>query len=464
MYCSIQDIGNTRNVHFGNAVSQNINYFKYPHLFLELFKHNAETLNINIHKKYINAEKTFNGNEYMLSNKRVKTQENAKRMLNKQTISQQHSGSSESSSNRIQNKTSETENIFRNLKKLKFKRMRKAKRINLKSKLIKFKNDNFPSTYCTQKFLYERDISIQGTLDYIETFVNYAAKYRNQFVLYKSMDSYAQLLSEDKQSPRTLFQQSDTLALLSLLSNSSTLFNKSIEMLLSILEMVSVTDEHYKKAAQKCVKLFEGRQWYRDVLSVQTKVVVRFPNDTDALNKLGSLYLKVGENIQAKHLFENSVKLKPSDGFALANLGYILYTMWQKLPSIRQKYSESWHLLKYSADLTKRAIQSGHSSIMNGKYFYQYGSSLNILGMIEERDEVFTEAARLGLLPSFWQRCPHYVKGIKAKPISTIQETKIGYLLETIRKKWKSIRNEAMYIFDHNWFELDNESLSNDGK
>ena len=84
---------------------------------------------------------------------------------------------------------------------------------------------------------------------------------------------------------------------------------------------------------------------------------------------------------------------------------------------------------------------------MSRLFFLHGGYILLRLGRQDEANKIFEDAAEAGLIPCFWQRSLKYVNGLNSKPIWDLQETGIGYILETIRKKWTIFRDEALIAF-----------------
>jgi len=101
---------------------------------------------------------------------------------------------------------------------------------------------------------------------------------------------------------------------------------------------------------------------------------------------------------------------------------------------------------------------------MNGHFFYVCGYTLQRLGRHVEADKVFEEAAQADLFPSFWQRSTHYVKGLTSKPVWNLKDTGISYLLKTIRREWKKIRDEALSIYNMGLYTESLENLRDTGK
>ena len=62
----------------------------------------------------------------------------------------------------------------------------------------------------------------------------------------------------------------------------------------------------------------EGR--WREAVAANKNLINSFPNDTDAYNRLGRAYMKLGEYSQAKEAYSQAVKLDPYNAIAKKNL------------------------------------------------------------------------------------------------------------------------------------------------
>ena len=242
--------------------------------------------------------------------------------------------------------------ISKQLKRLKYMRIRIQERETSNIKLNKFLNNHFPTAYYKQSIFTGPDFSIKGTLDFLEGMVNYAAKAKNIQIIFQALNIYETISLKNGNSTRILFQKAETHALLSAFSQSVKRFDHAIDIFNQILYLADVTDNHFIKASQRAVSLLEDRKYFKKAIVVQSKLYVRFPYRRDVLNKLGWLYLTINDLPNAKALFYISLIRNEEDKFAMANLGYTLYFEASKMMSIHQdKVSEAWDILEYSTEL-----------------------------------------------------------------------------------------------------------------
>ena len=125
----------------------------------------------------------------------------------------------------------------------------------------------------------------------------------------------------------------------------------------------------------------------------------------------------------------------------MAYLGYTLHFEAANTMSIEQEgESKDWTVLEYSTKLLKEGIHSKSPNIMEPTLFYTCGYALKRLGKDLEGDQVFEEAAQADLFPSFWQRSPHFLKGLTSNSIWYLINIRISSLLKSFKKLLKNIR------------------------
>ena len=289
--------------------------------------------------------------------------------------------------------------------------------------------DDFP-IYNKLDITNEHDLPIKDTLDHVETIVNQADETRNQEGLTKALAMYDKLLLENEPSPRLLFQKAETLDLLAQLERSNVRLEQAISTFHQVLTLAKVPDKLFKMAGNKCVDLLKFRGWYENAIEVQKKLLSRFPNMPDEINKLGTLLLYVNKNSEAKIVFEQFLQEYPNNGYALVHLGFIL-----KLEGSANdkevdpdKHKVLKQLLEKGAQFMEKGIQTRDSGVMEGKFFFHLGDALRRLGKTVEADKVYEEAAKEGAMLSFWQRSLYNVKGLKATPIWSPEELSLIHI------------------------------------
>ena len=355
--------------------------------------------------------------------------------------------------------------MFKRLKRLKHKRIAHRRKIQLKIKIDKNFKKYFPTSYHDQESKCKQEDDLNATLDYIEGFANYAAKSKNQVVIYSILQFYERLLSNNCFLPRSLFQKANILLFFSQLHKSFDKLNAVTETLVKIMAHPKISDDHYRIAAEKLVESFEIHNLYSNAILVQEKLVSKFSTDTNILNKLGRLYQKIRlndeANSRAKQMYKKSLSIQSNDGYALFHLGYLMYI---EETEKKQDGPKRIEILEKSVDLMKKGLGTKHQNILTQFNFCTLGYALNRLGKTEDAAKVFQDAVNLKLLSNFWQRSPNVINGIISKPFWTLEETNLSVPLEYVRKNWKMIRKEAIEIFNQNLYDKHEESLINKGK
>ena len=82
----------------------------------------------------------------------------------------------------------------------------------------------------------------------------------------------------------------------------------------------------------------EERKYYKRAIDKQLSLYLRFPNRTDVINVLGSMFLNIENLSTAKDLFYRSLGQNKNDYFAMANLGYVLYFEANNILSMDQNH------------------------------------------------------------------------------------------------------------------------------
>lgn len=355
--------------------------------------------------------------------------------------------------------------VFKQLKRLKYKRKILRREIKLKNAVDKYFKEYIQTFYDGQEFLYEMDLKLKGTLDYIEGLANFAATSKNLVLIIKLLQFYEKYLAKNGFSPRVLFHKANIFILMSQLHQSSEKFNQAIESMITIMAHPNISHEHFKMVAEKSVEFFETHKFYSKAIYIQQKLALKFRTNTDILNKLGRLYQKIRETTRAKQIYQESLQIKRNDGYALFHLGYVMYIEEiERNKAAKTRHPKRLNTLEKSVNLMKKGLETRHPSILKDQNFAILGYALNRLGNIADAEEVFQYATNANLFSSFWQRSTSYIQGIRSKPIWTMEETNIGILLEYIRKMWKLIRKEAIKIFNQHDYDRHEEYLINEGK
>ena len=329
-------------------------------------------------------------------------------------------------------------------------------------------SDNFSSAYDELDITNEQDLQIKDELNRLESSVGVAYKTENRNDLNLAIKKYDELISKTgNQSPRAAFQKAETLNYIAQIERSNLILQQAISGFHSVLSMGSVVpDKLFKMAGNRCVNLLKFRGWYDKAIDVQKIVISRFPNIPDEINKLGTLFLYVNKNSEAKIVFEQLLKQFPNDGYALVHLGFILKlegSANEKGVDDNSKFALR-QLLTQGAEYLQKGIKTRELGTTQGKFYFHLGDALRRLGKTMEADKVYKEAAEEGAMLSFWQRSLYNVEGLKAKPVWMLEETGISDHLVRIRQNWELIRNEALSALKRNLYQSEGENLRDTGK
>ncbi|XP_049637574.1 aspartyl/asparaginyl beta-hydroxylase [Suncus etruscus] len=162
------------------------------------------------------------------------------------------------------------------------------------------------------------------------------------------------------------------------------------------------------------------------------RLVQLFPDETSLKNDLGVGYLLLGENDNAKKVYEEVLKVKPDDGFAKVHYGFIL--------KAQNKIAESIPYLK-------EGIESGDPGTDDGRFYFHLGDAMQRVGN-KEAYKWYELGHKRGHFASVWQRSLYNVQGLKAQPWWTPKETGYTELVKSLERNWKLIRDEGLAVMD----------------
>lgn len=293
-----------------------------------------------------------------------------------------------------------------------------------------------------------------------------ASKNQNKVALLEVISSYDKVTETDEYLPRILYQKAEALDLLAQLERSNKLLEQTITTFDQVLTLEKVSDKLFRAAGHKSVSLSKFRGWYAHAIETQKKILSKFPDSVDELNALGTLFLYVNKNSEAKIVFEQLLEQNPNNGYALVHLGFILKlegsSNSKSQDAVEQNNLQS--TLAKGADFLQKGIATKEHGVIEGKFYFHLGDALKRLGKKGEADKVYQEAAKVGAIPSFWQRSLYNVNGLKAQPIWDISDSGIQNQLITIQENWRSIRKEALNILDRDLYQVESENLSEVGR
>ncbi|KAG2458016.1 ASPH hydroxylase, partial [Polypterus senegalus] len=140
----------------------------------------------------------------------------------------------------------------------------------------------------------------------------------------------------------------------------------------------------------------------RGALVTLEKLVQLFPDDVSLKNDLGVGFLLLGDNKNAKKVYEEVLAASPEDGFAKVHYGFILKAENLIAESIPYLKAYKWYEIGH---------QKGHFA-------------------------------------SVWQRSLYNVNGLKAQPWWTAKDTGYTDLVKALERNWRMIRDEALAVMD----------------
>ena len=344
-----------------------------------------------------------------------------------------------------------------------------------KIKTDKFIRLNFPTSYAEIDLSHDEDPQLEDNLNHIENMVNHAANKKSIFLLNDALALLQGELSlKSVSSPRILVQFADSLSLSYHLNNfDNNVIAHAVGTYIKVLTSYTDSDAMYKIAGKRCVNVLWGLKRHSEAISIQKKLLSRFPNkDSENLNMLGCIYLDMRNFTEAKNAFNRSLQLNPeNNGLAKMTLGYLLYCEAKEKFIVMEGealINYPWqHLLKPSISMMQTGIhtiqKAGEGSYVNPIILVALGDALKRARHSVKSEELFEAAARENKFNSFWQRTDFYAKDVISKPFWELKETKIGYLLRRIKKNWKAIRREALQALKSNLYINQAEGIRETG-
>ncbi|KAM3841582.1 aspartyl/asparaginyl beta-hydroxylase [Vipera latastei] len=275
------------------------------------------------------------------------------------------------------------------------------------------------------KLLNKFDKSIKVELDAAE-------KLRKKGKTEEALKAFEALVSKYPQSPRARYGKAQSEDDLAEKMRSNEILQRSITTYGEVANLPNVPDDLVKMTLKRRAdrQQFLGRM--RGSLVTLQKLVDLFPNDTSFKNNLGVGYLLIGDNNNAKKVYEKVLSLAPNDGFAKVHYGFIL--------KAENKIEESIPYLK-------EGLESGDPGTDDGRFYFHLGDAMQRVGN-KEAYKWYELGYQRGHFASVWQRSLYNVKGLKAQPWWTAKETGYTELVKSLEKNWKVIRDEGLAVMD----------------
>ncbi|KAM6209201.1 aspartyl/asparaginyl beta-hydroxylase isoform 4-T4 [Sarcoramphus papa] len=275
------------------------------------------------------------------------------------------------------------------------------------------------------KVLNKFDKTIKAELDAAE-------KLRKKGKVEEALRAFEALVDQYPQSPRARYGKAQSEDDLAEKMRSNEMLQKAINTYDEVVSLPNVPSDLIKLSLKREAdrQQFLGRM--RGSLITLQKLVQLFPSDTSFKNDLGVGYLLIGDNSNAKKVYEEVLSLAPNDGFAKVHYGFIL--------KAENKIAESIPYLK-------EGLESGDPGTNDGRFYFHLGDALQRMGD-KEAYKWYELGYQRGHFASVWQRSLYNVKGLKAQPWWTARETGYTELVKSLEKNWKLIRDEGLAVMD----------------
>nr|XP_021148620.1 aspartyl/asparaginyl beta-hydroxylase isoform X3 [Columba livia] len=292
------------------------------------------------------------------------------------------------------------------------------------------------------KLLNKFDKTIKAELDAAE-------KLRKKGKVEEALSAFEALVNQYPQSPRARYGKAQSEDDLAEKMRSNEMLQKAINTYDEVVSLPNVPSDLIKLSLKREAdrQQFLGRM--RGSLVTLQKLVQLFPSDTSIKNDLGVGYLLIGDNSNAKKVYEEVLSLAPDDGFAKVHYGFIL--------KAENKIAESIPYLK-------EGLESGDPGTDDGRFYFHLGDALQRMGD-KDAYKWYELGYQRGHFASVWQRSLYNVKGLKAQPWWTAKETGYTELVKSLEKNWKLIRDEGLAVMDkkRNLFLPEDENLREKG-
>ncbi|KFQ49733.1 Aspartyl/asparaginyl beta-hydroxylase, partial [Nestor notabilis] len=275
------------------------------------------------------------------------------------------------------------------------------------------------------KLLNKFDKTIKAELDAAE-------KLRKKGKVEEALRAFETLVNQYPQSPRARYGKAQSEDDLAEKMRSNEMLQKAINTYDEVVSLPNVPSDLIKLSLKREAdrQQFLGRM--RGSLVTLQKLVQLFPSDTSFKNDLGVGYLLIGDNGNAKKVYEEVLSLAPNDGFAKVHYGFIL--------KAENKIAESIPYLK-------EGLESGDPGTDDGRFYFHLGDALQRMGD-KDAYKWYELGYQRGHFASVWQRSLYNVKGLKAQPWWTARETGYTELVKSLEKNWKLIRDEGLAVMD----------------
>ncbi|XP_023558205.1 aspartyl/asparaginyl beta-hydroxylase isoform X4 [Octodon degus] len=275
------------------------------------------------------------------------------------------------------------------------------------------------------KLLNKFDKTIKAELDAAE-------KLRKRGKVEEAVSAFEELVRKYPQSPRARYGKAQCEDDLAEKRRSNELLRRAVETYQEVAGLPGVPSDLLKLTLKRRSERQQFLGHMRGSLLTLQRLVQLFPSDTSLKNDLGVGYLLIGDNANAKKVYEEVLNVTPNDGFAKVHYGFIL--------KAQNKIAESIPYLK-------EGIESGAPGTDDGRFYFHLGDAMQRVGN-KEAYKWYELGHKRGHFASVWQRSLYNVNGLKAQPWWTPKETGYTELVKSLERNWKLIRDEGLAVMD----------------
>uniref|UniRef100_A0A8D0RYU2 Aspartyl/asparaginyl beta-hydroxylase n=1 Tax=Sus scrofa TaxID=9823 RepID=A0A8D0RYU2_PIG len=275
------------------------------------------------------------------------------------------------------------------------------------------------------KLLNKFDKTIKAELDAAE-------KLRKRGKIEEALNAFEELVRRYPQSPGARYGKAQCEDDLAEKRRSNEILRRAIQTYQEAASLPDVPADLVKLSLKRRSDRQQFLGHMRGSLLTLQKLVQLFPDDTSLKNDLGVGYLLIGDNDNAKKVYEAVLNVTPNDGFAKVHYGFIL--------KAQNKIAESIPYLK-------EGIESGHPGTDDGRFYFHLGDAMQRVGN-KEAYKWYELGHQRGHFASVWQRSLYNVRGLRAQPWWTPKETGYTELVKSLERNWKLIRDEGLAVMD----------------